>query len=126
MEDLTREELQDLMESYNNYVLECRDYEEEPMSIYDYYDYEYEKPIPTLKGVGVKDTEKGIKIILMSTEEEILGTYEVETNMSGYNDIELCKVCYNISQKVHSLYYEEKGNLTQEQVLEVVRNELVK
>lgn len=126
MEDLTREELQDLIESYNNYVLECNDYGEEPLSIYDYYDTEYEKPIPTLKGVGVKDTEKGIKIILMSIEEEILGTYEVETNMSGYNDIDLCKVCYNISQSVYNKYYEEKGNLTQEQVLEIVRKEMVK
>lgn len=126
MEDLTREELQDLMESYNDYVMNCREYEEEPMTIYDYYDNEYEKPIPTLKGVGVKDTEKGIKIILMSVEEELLGTYEVETNMSGYNDVELCKICYNISQSVYNKYYEEKGNLTQDIVLEIVRNEIVK
>ena len=126
MEDLTREELQDLIDTYEDYVMNCRENGEEPYSMYEYYINEYEKPIPTLKGVGVKDTEKGIKIILMSIEEEILGTYEVETNMNGYNDIDLCKICYNISQKVHNLYYEEKGNLTQEQVLEVVRNELVK
>lgn len=126
MEDLTREEMQDLLESYNEYVMNCRDYEEEPMSIYDYYDTEYQKPIPTLKGVGVKDTEKGIKIILMSIEEELLGSYEIETNMSGYNDIDLCKICYNISQSVYNKYYEEKGNLTQEQVLDIVRKEMVK
>lgn len=126
MEDLTREEMQDLLESYNDYVMNCRDYEEEPMSIYDYYDTEYQKPIPTLKGVGVRDTEKGIKIVLMSMEDEILGTYEIETNMSGYNDSDLFNICYNISNKVHSLYYEEKGNLTQEQVLDIVRKEMVK
>ena len=126
MEDLTREEMQDLLESYNEYVMNCRDYEEEPMSIYDYYDTEYQKPIPTLKGVGVKDTEKGIKIILMSIEEQLLGSYEIETNMSGYNDIDLCKICYNISQSVYNKYYEEKGNLTQEQVLDIVRKEMVK
>ena len=102
MEDLTREELQDLMESYNNYVMNFRedhDIYDEPISIYEYYDNEYQEPIPTLKGVGVKDTEKGIKVILMSIEEEILGTYEVETNMSGYNDIDLCKICYSFTSR---------------------------
>jgi hypothetical protein len=126
MEDLTKEELQDLIDSYEDYVMNCKENGEEPYTIYEYYINEYEKPIPTLKGVGVKDTENGIKIVLMSTEDNVLGTYEIETNMSGYNDGDLFKVCYNISQKVNSLYYEEKGNLTQEQVLEIVRNELVK
>ena len=126
MEDLTKEELQDLMESYNDYVMWCRDNEEEPMTIYDYYDIEYQKPIPTLKGVGVKDTEKGIKIVLISVDNEVIGTYEIETNMSGYNDSDLFNICYNISNKVNSAYYEEKGNLTQEKVLDIVRKEMIK
>ena len=131
LEDLSKEELQDLMGKYNDYVM---NYGEEhelggcPVSIYEYYDNEYqlEKEIPMLKGVGVKDTENGIKIVLMSMSDEILNQYNVEVNMGGYNDNDLFKVCYNISQKINDLYYENNGELTQEQVVNVVRDELVK
>ena len=46
--------------------------------------------------------------------------------MGGYNDNDLFKVCYNISQRINDLYYENNGELTQEQVVNVVRDELVK
>lgn len=131
MEDLSREEMQDLLEKYNDYVMTFReehDITDEPVSIYEYYDNEYqlEKEIPMLKGVGVKDTENGIKIVLMSMSDEILNQYNVEVNMGGYNDNDLFKVCYNISQRINNLYYENNGELTQEQVVSVVREEIVK
>ena len=77
--------------------------------------------IPMLKGVGVKDTENGIKVVLMSLEDEILDEYNVAVDMSKYNDTDLFKKCYQISNKINDLYYETNGELTLEQVENTIK-----
>jgi hypothetical protein len=131
LEDLSKEELQDLLAKYSDYVM---NYEEEhelggsPVCIYEYYDNEYqlEKEIPTLKGVGVNGTENGIAITLKGLDNETLARYSVNVNMENLDEDTLYNVCYNISQTIYNLYYEKNGTLEQEDILSVVRNELVK
>ena len=103
-------------EDYVDYVGYGEDNDEEE-------DYE---PIPTLKGVGVRDTDNGFKIVLMSIDNEVVGSYDITMNIKGYDEGDLFNICYNISQRINSLYYQENGNLTQEQVLNVVREEMIK
>ena len=92
----------------------------------DYEDYNNEElDITLLKGVGVKDIEGGIKVMLMSNDDEIINTYNVMVDLSKLDDNKLCKVCYNISQRVFNLYYENNGELTQNIVENAVRGEMM-
>lgn len=88
-------------------------------------DEEYE-PLETLTGVGVNNTEKGLKIILVGYNNNILGEYEIEMNIKGYKEIELFNVCYEISKDIKDLYYSVGRIPTQEEVLNVVREVMVK
>lgn len=90
----------------------------------EYYNEEEELNIIPLKGVGVKDIENGIKVVLMTMEDEILKSYNINVDLKGYDDNKLFKVCYAISQKVNELYYEYNGELTQDIVEQVVRSEI--
>lgn len=84
------------------------------------------KPLETLTGVGVNDTEKGLKIILVGYNNNVLGEYEIEMNIKGYKEIELFNVCYEISKDIKDLYYSVGRIPTQEEVLNVVREVMVK
>lgn len=84
------------------------------------------KPLETLIGVGVNDTEKGLKIILVGYNNNVLGEYEIEMNIKGYKEIELFNVCYEISKDIKDLYYSVGRIPTQEEVLNVVREVMVK
>ena len=88
-------------------------------------DEEYE-PLETLVGVGVKDTENGLKIMLVGTDDNVLGEYELVMNVSGYKEIQLCSICYEISKNIKNLYYSVGRIPTQEEVLNVVREAMVK
>lgn len=92
----------------------------------DMEDDEDYKPLETLTGVGVNDTEKGLKIMLVGYNNNILGEYEIEMNIKGYKEIELFNVCYEISKNIKDLYYSVGRTLTQEEVLNVVREVMVK
>ena len=89
----------------------------------DYLDEE-EYEIPKIKCVGVKDTKNGISIILISMEDEIIESYDIDFNVKKYDDKELFKVCYSISKEINNLYYMCDGNIAQEQVLNVVREKI--
>lgn len=103
--------------------------EDETEEDYDY-DYEYEDEdyvkVETLQGVGVRDTENGFEILLIGVESGVKGHYKVETNIKGYELEELFGICSKISQRVHSLYYANNGNLTEEEVIGIVREEMIK
>lgn len=88
------------------------------------YEEEEEEQIVALKGVGVKDTNNGISIILMSMEEEVIALYNVNVDLTKYDDIKLFKICYNISKRIYDLYYEYKGELTRDLVENATREEL--
>lgn len=88
-------------------------------------DEDYE-PLETLIGVGVNDTEKGLKIILVGYNNNVLGEYEIEMNIKGYKEMELFNVCYEISKDIKDLYYSVGRIPTQEEVLNVVREVMVK
>lgn len=103
------------LEEYNNKLEEDNDDNEE--------DYE---PLATLVGVGVKDTENGLKIMLVGTDDNVLGEYELVVNISGYKEIQLFNICYEISKNVKDLYYNVGRIPTQEEVLNVVREVMVK
>ena len=103
------------LEEYNNKLEEDNDDNEE--------DYE---PLATLVGVGVKDTENGLKIMLVGTDDNVLGEYELVMNVSGYKEIQLCSICYEISKNIKNLYYSVGRIPTQEEVLNVVREVMVK
>lgn len=115
----------DLFEIRNEETGEISYYDEDYVDYNDEEDEDYE-PIPTLKGVGVRDTDNGFKIVLMSVDNEVVGSYDITMNIKGYDEGDLFNICYNISQRINSLYYQENGNLTQEQVLNVVREEMIK
>ena len=78
--------------------------------------------------MGVKDLKdnNGLKITLIDMNDTILNTFEFDIDIKRLNDMELYNLCYAISNRVNSLYYENDGNLEREQVLNVVREELVK
>ena len=84
------------------------------------------EPLETLVGVGVNNTEKGLKIILVGYNNNILGEYEIEMNVKGYKEMELFNVCYEISKDIKNLYYSVGRIPTQEEVLNVVREVMVK
>lgn len=88
-------------------------------------DEDYE-PLETLIGVGVNNTEKGLKIILVGYNNNVLGEYEIEMNIKGYKETELFNVCYEISKDIKDLYYSVGRTPTQEEVLNVVREVMVK
>lgn len=115
----------DLFEIREEETGEVYYYDEDYVDYNDKEDEDYE-PIPTLKGVGVRDTDNGFKIVLMSIDNEVVGSYDITMNIKGYDEGDLFNICYNISQRINSLYYQENGNLTQEQVLNVVREEMIK
>lgn len=118
----------DLFEIRNEETGEISYYDEDYVGYSEDNDEEEEdyEPIPTLKGVGVRDTDNGFKIVLMGVGNKAIETYDITMNIKGYEEGDLFGICYNISQRINSLYYQENGNLTQEQVLNVVREEMIK
>lgn len=118
-----RESINDF-ENWVDYIEECisklEEYNNEDEEEMDY------EPLETLKGVGVKDTENGLKIMLVGTDDNILGEYELVVNISGYKEIQLFNICYEISKNVKDLYYNVRRIPTQEEVLNVVREVMVK
>lgn len=105
---------------------ENEEFLEELLDDEDMEDDEDYKPLETLTGVGVNDTEKGLKIILVGYNNNVLGEYEIEMNIKGYKEIELFNVCYEISKNIKDLYYNVGRVLTKEEVLNVVRGVMVK
>ena len=118
-----RESINDF-ENWVDYIEECISKLEE-YNNEDEEEVEYE-PLETLKGVGVKDTENGIEIMLVGTDDNVLGEYELVVNISGYKEIQLFNICYEISKNVKDLYYNVRRIPTQEEVLNVVRGVMVK
>ena len=111
-------------ENWVDYIEECisklKEYNNE-----DEEEVEYE-PLETLKGVGVKDTENGIEIMLMGMTSGLLQKYEIIMNIKNYNETDLFNICYEISNEVKNLYYNNNGIPSETQVKEVVRNIMVK
>ena len=105
------------LEEYNNKLEEYNNEDEEEV--------EYE-PLETLKGVGVKDTENGIEIMLMGMTSGLLQKYEIIMNIKNYDETDLFNICYEISNEVKNLYYNNNGVPSETQVKEVVRNIMVK
>ena len=118
-----RESITDF-ENWVDYIEECISKLEE-CNNEDEEEIDYE-PLETLKGVGVKDTENGLKIMLVGTDDNVLGEYELVMNISGYKEIQLFNICYEISKNVKDLYYNVRRIPTQEEVLNVVREVMVK
>lgn len=119
--------IRESINDFENWV----DYIEECISKLEEYNNEDEEeinyePLETLKGVGVKDTENGLKIMLVGTDDNVLGEYELVVNISGYKEIQLFNICYEISKNVKDLYYNVGRIPTQEEVLNVVREVMVK
>lgn len=129
-----RESINDF-ENWVDYIEECiskleeyNDEDEEELEEYNDEDEEemdYE-PLETLKGVGVKDTENGIEIMLMGATSGLLQKYEIIMNIKNYNETDLFNICYEISNEVKNLYYNNNGIPSETQVKEVVRNIMVK
>ena len=111
-------------ENWVDYIEECisklKEYNNE-----DEEEVEYE-PLETLKGVGVKDTENGIEIMLIGATSGLLQKYEIIMNIKNYNETDLFNICYEISNEVKNLYYNNNGIPSETQVKEVVRNIMVK
>ena len=118
-----RESINDF-ENWVDYIEECisklEEYNNEDEEEMDY------EPLETLKGVGVKDTENGLKIMLVGTDDNVLGEYELIMNISGYKEIQLFNICYEISKNIKDLYYNVGRIPTQEEVLNAVREVMVK
>ena len=111
-------------ENWIDYIEECisklKEYNNE-----DEEEVEYE-PLETLKGVGVKDTENGIEIMLMGMTSGLLQKYEIIMNIKNYDETDLFNICYEISNEIKNLYYNNNGVPSETQVKEVVRNIMVK
>ena len=125
-----RESINDF-ENWVNYIEECISKLEEHNNKLEEYNNEDEEeveyePLATLVGVGVKDTENGLKIMLVGTDDNVLGEYELVVNISGYEEIQLFNICYEISKNIKDLYYNVGRIPTQEEVLNVVREVMVK
>ena len=118
-----RESINDF-ENWVDYIEECISKLEE-YNNEDEEEVEYE-PLETLKGVGVKDTENGIEIMLMGMTSGLLQKYEVIMNIKNYDETDLFNICYEISNEVKNLYYNNNGVPSETQVKEVVRNIMVK
>ena len=112
-------------ENWVDYIRHCISKLEEEYNNEDEEEIDYE-PLETLKGVGVKDTENGLKIMLVGTDDNVLGEYELIMNISGYKEIQLFNICYEISKNIKDLYYNVRKIPTQEEVLNVVREVMVK
>lgn len=84
------------------------------------------EPLETLKGVGVKDTENGIEIMLMGMTSGLLQKYEIIMNIKNYDETDLFNICYEISNEIKNLYYNNNSVPSETQVKEVVRNIIVK
>ena len=119
----------------NTYEDNINDYYEEEVE--ELFDEEYEdnnedeeemnyEPLETLKGVGVKDTENGIEIMLMGMTSGLLQKYEIIMNIKNYDETDLFNICYEISNEVKNLYYNNNGVPSETQVKEVVRNIMAK
>ena len=118
-----RESINDF-ENWVDYIRDCIS----KLELYNNEDEEemnYE-PLETLKGVGVKDTENGIEIMLMGATSGLLQKYEIIMNIKNYNETDLFNICYEISNEVKNLYYNNNGIPSETQVKEVVRNIMVK
>ena len=111
-------------ENWVDYIEECISKLEE-YNNEDEEEVEYE-PLETLKGVGVKDTENGIEIMLMGMTSGLLQKYEIIMNIKNYDETDLFNICYEISNEVKNLYYNNNGIPSETQVKEVVRNIMVK
>ena len=118
-----RESINDF-ENWVDYIEECisklEEYNNENEEEMDY------EPLETLKGVGVKDTENGIEIMLMGTTSGLLQKYEMIMNIRNYDETDLFNICYEISNDIKNLYYNNNGVPSETQVKEVVRNIMVK
>ena len=121
--DIHREGINDF-ENWVDYIEECISKLEE-YNNEDEEEINYE-PLETLKGVGVKDTENGIEIMLMGATSGLLQKYEIIMNIKNYNETDLFNICYEISNEVKNLYYNNNGIPSETQVKEVVRNIMVK
>lgn len=118
-----RESINDF-ENWVDYIRDCIS----KLELYNNEDEEemnYE-PLETLKGVGVKDTENGIEIMLMGMTSGLLQKYEIIMNIKNYDETDLFNICYEISNEVKNLYYNNNGVPSETQVKEVVRNIIVK
>ena len=154
LENLSKEELKDLIECYNDYIIEWNEEhdEGEPVSIYEYYDNEYQnwfctecgkkkedyegmycdtcynehfKAIESIKGISVRDIEGGIKFVVVGTEN-VLGTYDIMINTKNFSEMDLFNICQVVSTKINNMYYEKRELPTQEEIVSLVREELVK
>ena len=119
--------IRESINDFENWV----DYIEECISKLEEYNNEDEEeinyePLETLKGVGVKDTENGIEIMLIGATSGLLQKYEIIMNIKNYNETDLFNICYEISNEVKNLYYNNNGVPSETQVKEVVRNIMVK
>ena len=119
-----RESINDF-ENWVDYIRNCISKLEEEYNNEDEEEVEYE-PLETLKGVGVKDTENGIEIMLMGMTSGLLQKYEIIMNIKNYDETDLFNICYEISNEVKNLYYNNNGVPSETQVKEVVRNIMVK
>ena len=120
-----RESITDFENWFTYVVKNCICQLEEEYNNEDEEEVDYE-PLETLKGVGVKDTENGIEIMLMGMTSGLLQKYEVIMNIKNYNETDLFNICYEISNEVKNLYYNNNGIPSETQVKEVVRNIMVK
>lgn len=87
---------------------------------------ELEEPITPLKCVGVNDTERGLNIVLIDNNDEIIENYDIEINIKGLEYKELYNLCYGISNKINSLYIEKYGELEKEDIVKIVREVAIK
>ena len=119
-----RESINDF-ENWVDYIRNCISKLEEEYNNEDEEEINYE-PLETLKGVGVKDTKNGIEIMLMGATSGLLQKYEVVMNIKNYDETDLFNICYEISNEVKNLYYNNNGVPSETQVKEAVRNIMVK
>ena len=119
-----RESINDF-ENWVDYIRDCISKLEEEYNNEDEEEVEYE-PLETLKGVGVKDTENGIEIMLMGMTSGLLQKYEVIMNIKNEDETDLFNICYERSNEIKNLYYNNNGVPSETQVKEVVRNIMVK
>lgn len=119
--------IRESINDFENWV----DYIEECISKLEEYNNEDEEemnyePLETLKGVGVKDTDNGLEIMLMGETSGLIQKYEVIMNIKNYNETDLFNICYEISNDIKNLYYDNNGIPSETQVKEVIRNIIVK
>ena len=64
--------------------------------------------------------------MLMGMTSGLLQKYEIIMNIKNYDETDLFNICYEISNEVKNLYYNNNGVPSETQVKEVVRNIIVK